>query len=173
MKVIATAASLISMVLIMTGYGYEAPLTEEHSISVDQSVLGLWEPIPDEGEQLDPNDRMIILKYSATEYLIHHPTGKDGMYFRGYPIKIGGVSCVQIQVIGTAKGNLDRHEKELFHVVSFRLLDRKLEIKMLNTELVDDDLKDSDKLKKAFLKHKDNKDLFEGLGKLRRIEKKS
>jgi hypothetical protein len=163
----------VVVLLFLAGCKYEAPLTEEHSISIDQSVLGLWELVPEKGEQPDQNERMMILKYTETEYLIHYPIGKDGMYFRGYPIKVGGVPCVQIQIIGTAEGNLDKDNKELFQVVSYQLSNSELIIKTLNTNLVDDDLKDSEALKKAFLKHKDDKDLFKDPGKFRKIEKKS
>ncbi len=167
--------TLLSVVvsLLLTGCNYEAPLTEKHNISIDQSVLGLWEAVPDKGEQPDQNENMMILKYTDTEYLIHYPIGKDGMYFRGYPIKIGGVPCVQIQIIGTAEGNLDKDDKKLFHVVSYQLSNGELVIKTLNTSLVRDDLKDSKALKKAFLKHKGDKDLFRDPAKFRKTENKN
>ncbi|OGP53442.1 MAG: hypothetical protein A2Y65_07055 [Deltaproteobacteria bacterium RBG_13_52_11] len=163
----------VVLLLLLIGCKYEAPLTEEHSISIDQSVLGLWELVPDKGKQLDQNERMMILKYADTEYLIHYPIGKEGMYFRAYPVKIGGVPCVQIQIIGTAEGNLDKDNKELFHVVSYQLSNGELIIKILNTNLVDDGLKDSEALKKAFLKHKDDKNLFKDPGRFRKIERRS
>ena len=101
--------------LLLVGCVYEAPLTKEHKIPVDSAVLGLWEPIPDEGEEPKQDERMMILKYSDTEYLVHYPLGKDGMYYRCYPIKIGDVSCVQLQVIGTEEGPPKTDEKDLFH----------------------------------------------------------
>ena len=159
-------------VLVLSGCIYEAPITEEHSISIDQSVLGLWELVPEKGEQPDPNERMMILKYAATEYLIHYPVGKDGMYLRAYPVRIGGIPCVQLQLIGTEEGNLDKNDKKLFHVASYQLSDGELVIKTLNTDLVRDGLKDSEALKKAFLKHKDAKDLFRDPGRFRKVERK-
>ncbi len=163
--------------LLLAGCEYESPLTKEHNISVGSAVLGLWEPIPDEGEEPKQNDwvprmfkRMMILKYSDTEYLIHDPVGKNGLYYRGYPIKIGGISCVQLQVIGTDDGPPKEDEKELFHVVSYQLTDGKLEIKTLNTDLVDDNLKTTEALVEAFLNHKDNKELFTNPGSFRRID---
>ena len=125
-------ALLTIAVLLITGCEYESPLTKEHNIALDSAVLGLWAVIPDNGEEPKPNDRMMILKYSGTEYLIHYPVGKDGVYFRGYPIKIGGVSCVQLQAIGTDDGPPEKDEKDLFHVVSHRLAGAELESK--NTE---------------------------------------
>jgi len=58
--------------LLFAGCVYESPLTEENKISVDAAVLGLWEEVK------DGDGRMMILKYSDTEYLIHYPVGKDG-----------------------------------------------------------------------------------------------
>ena len=156
--------------LLLVGCVYESPLTLEHSISVDSAVLGLWEPIPDEGEEPKQDERMMILKYSTTEYLIHYPVGKDGLYYRGYPIRIGGISCVQLQVIGTKDGSPEEDEKEFFHVVSYQMTDGKLEIVTLNTDLVDDDLKTTEALVQAFLNHKDNKNLFTNPGRFGQIK---
>ena len=156
--------------LLLAGCEYESPLTKEHNIAIDSAVLGLWEAIPDEGEDPKKNERMIILKYSDTEYLLHYPVGDDGLYFRSYPIKMGGVSCVQLQVIGTKAGPPEKDEKNLFHVVSYQLASDELEIKILNSGLVDDDLKTTEALTQSFLKHKGNKKLFINPGRFRRIE---
>ena len=119
--------------LLISGCEYESPLTKEHNIAVDPAVLGLWEAIPDEGKEPDQDERMMILKYSNTEYMIHYPVKDDGIYFRAYPVKIGDVSCVQLQAIGTGDGPPEKDEKSLFHVASYRLTGAELEIKILNT----------------------------------------
>ena len=155
------AVLLMIMVLFFAGCKYETPLTKEHAIPVDSSVLGLWEPQSDEREESGDDERMMILKYSDTEYLIHYPPGgNDETYYRGYPIKIGGISCVQLQIIGTEDGMPKRDVKDLFHVVSYEIKKGILEIRTLNTGLVDHDLKTTEALVQAFLNHKDNKDLF-------------
>ena len=158
------------VVLLFTSCEYESPLTKEHKISVDTAVVGLWEPIPEKGEQPNQNERTMILQYSDTEYLIHYPVGKNGGYYRGYPIKIADVPCVQMQVIGTDKGPLEADMKELFHVVSYQVIHGKLEIKILNTNLVDDDLKTMEELVESFTKHRDNINLFINPGIFRRVE---
>ena len=162
----------VFVLLFFVGCKYEAPLTKEHSVAIDPSVLGLWELIPDQGGKQDPHERVMVLRYSGTEYLIQYPIGKNGMYFRGYPIKIDDIPCVQIQLIGTEEGSLAKDNKELFQVVSYQLSHGELIIQTLNTDLVEDDLKSSEALKKAFLKHKDDKDLFRDPGRFRKIEKK-
>jgi len=159
-------------IFLLVGCQYKSPLTKEHNIAVDPEVLGVWELIQDKDDKPQQDERMMILKYSDTEYLIHYPPGgNDEAYYRGYPIKIGGLSCVQLQIIGTDDGPLQKNEKNLFHVASYRLMGGKLEIKTLNTDLVDDDLKTTDGLRKAFLKHKDNKELFKDPGVFRKIKK--
>ena len=167
------AMLLVIVVLCFAACEYKDPLTEEHTIPVDSSVLGIWEPLLDEGEVRDADERMVILKFSDTEYLIHHPIGEDGLYYRGYPIKIGQVSCVQLQIIGTADGPPKKDNKQRYHVVSYSLANEILEVKILNTELVGDDLKDSKVLREAFLKEQGNRDLFTDPGKFKRITDQS
>ena len=72
-------ALLIATVLLFFGCEYEAPLTEDHPIAVDSSVLGLWEGIPDAGKEKEGNERMMIQRYSDTEYMIHHPVRDYGI----------------------------------------------------------------------------------------------
>jgi hypothetical protein len=169
---------LVLVALFLVGCEYESPLTKEHSISVDSAVLGLWEPVPEKGKDADQNVRILILKYSGTEYLIHFFAngGEGGLYLRGYPIKIGNVPCVQIENIGEVsvslvKGlTLEKIDWPIFMVVSYALANGELTIKELNKDLVDNELKDSEALRKSFLKHKGNKDLFIRPDKFRRIE---
>ena len=156
---------------LLAGCQYESPLTKEHSIAVDPAVLGVWELIQEKDGKPHQDERMMILKYSDTEYLVHYPIGgNDEAYYRGYLIKIAGLSCVQLQILGTDDGPLQKDEKDRFLVASYRLTGGQLEIKTLNTDLVDDDLKTTDQLRKAFLKHKDNKELFRNPGVFRKIK---
>jgi hypothetical protein len=155
------AVLLITTALFFSGCKYEKPLVEEHTIPIDASVLGLWEPLPSEGDNSGDEERLLILKFSDTEYLIHYPPGgNDEMYYRGYPIKIGGIPCIQLQIIGTKDGLLRKDFKYFFVVVSYELNNKILEIKTLNSYMVDEDLKTTKTLKQAFLKHKDDKNLF-------------
>ena len=148
-------------VLLLVGCIYESPLTKEHSIAIDSALLGSWDTMTGEDKEgWFQDELMMILKYSDTEYLIHYPAGEEGIYYRGYPVKVGGISCVQLQVVGTHDGPPKKGARDLFCVVSYQLTDNGLEIRQLNYDLVDDDLKTTDELRKAFLKHKDSKELF-------------
>ena len=162
----------VLLVLVLAGCEYQVPLADKQDIPVDESILGLWEQVPEKTDTAKSEDNMLVLKYTDKEYLVHYPTGKNGMYFRGYPIKIDGKIYMQIQLIGIKDGDVEKKDRR-FHVVSYLLSDGQLEIKTLNSELVDKNLQDSAKLMEAFLKNKDNKDLFKNPGKFRKAPKKN
>lgn len=54
--------------------------------------------------------------------------------------------------------------------MSYQLTKGKLEIKKLNTDLVDDGLETTAELVKAFLVHKDNKGLFNNPRRFKKVE---
>jgi hypothetical protein len=156
--------------VMLIGCIYESPLTKEHQLAIDPEVLGVWEPIQSKDDKTQANERMVILKYSDTEYLIHYPPGgRDEGYYRGYPIKIGGLRCVQLQIIGTNDGPPQQDVNDLFHVASYRLMNERLEIRMLNTDVVSENLKTTEALRKGFLKHKNNKMLFNDPAAFRKV----
>jgi len=156
---------------VFAGCEYESPLTNKHKIPVDPAVLGLWETLPDNNETAGSSEKMLILKYSDTEYLVHYPVGDDAFYFRGYPIKIRNISCVQIRLIGDSGGDIKTEERK-YHVVSYQFVNGELEIKTLNTDLVDKNLKNIKKLRKAFMKNRGNIELFQNPVKFMRCAKK-
>lgn len=161
----------LASVLLFGGCEYETALTEEHALAIDPAVTGHWEHFRVQGGQTVVGDRMTILKYSETEYMVHYPAVENGFYFRAYPMEIGGISCVQLQVIGTPYGPPDPEETTLFHVVSYRLTDGNLEIWTLNPEIVDYSIRDPEKLRAAFLEQKDHPVLFDDPGVFRRVQR--
>ena len=89
------------LVLLGTSCIYKQPLVRKNALPVDPHFIGLWEEIP-ENEKTSNRDRMLVLKYSDTEYLVQQD---EELYYRGYPIKIGGLDCIQLQLIGSNKGS--------------------------------------------------------------------
>ena len=157
-------------VLLATGCEYEAPLAEENKIKIDPNALGLWTYAPNPNESPGARPQMMnLLQFSDTEYLIHYPTGEDGMYFRGYPIQVGDISCVQLKVIGTDEGPLEAKVKDRYQVIAYELADETMTVRTLNGDLFDEGLKTTGDLKKAFLGQKDREDLFDNPGKFKRV----
>ena len=168
---------LISAALLLSGCIYEAPLVAENKLPIDAAIIGLWEPLPQE-EKEPENDgdnplkkilehspaetRLLILKFSETEYLISNPVAEHSIHYRAYPIELGGKRCVQLQVIGTNEGSADweNDTPRPFLVCSHETKDGNLIVSNLNEELVGDELKTTAALQEAFLKNKDNPQLF-------------
>lgn len=151
---------ITAFTFLLGGCQFESPLTSEHRIVIDPAVLGLWELEQDSGHT-GRNEQVMILKFSDTEYLVHYPiAGNDEAYYRGYAVDLGGISCVQLQIIGNAKGPVGQDEKKPYAVVTYQRDGDRLTIKLLNTDLLGDDVHTPEELKAAFLKNKNNKRLF-------------
>lgn len=160
----------VALFLLVSGCKYEAPLAVEHSIPIDPALLGVWEAIPEGDEKPDPEQRIVILRYSDTEYLVHYPAaGKGTIYWRAYPIRVGDVACVQLQALGTGQGMIAPSEKDLFHVVTYRLEGEKLAIRVLDSDVVDDDIKETAALQAAFVQAKNREDLFDEPGLFKKV----
>jgi hypothetical protein len=156
-------------VSLATGCNYEAPLTVEHEIPIDPAVLGHWQQVPD-GDQAGNGERkMLVLKYSDTEYMIHYPTGEKGLFFRAYPIEISGARGIQIQWIGTGARPLRDNETKRYQMVRYGLANGEMEIELLNQSVVSSELIDSEALRQAFLKNREEDDLFGGHSRFRKL----
>ena len=132
----------------------------------------MWEPVPEVGKKPETDNRMLILKFSDTEYMVRQPIGDGVIHYRAYPIELGGVRCVQLEAIGDGKGSLggDDGITAPFQVVSYQVSDGKLVIRTLNEELFPKALKTTEALQEAFLKHKDREDLFGEPEEYRKVE---
>ena len=154
------------LILIPLGCWYDSPFSEVQEIPLDKEVFGWWEIVSD--NEAEAKERMLVLPFSKAEYLIHYLTGeKETFYFRGYPVKIGDVAFVQLQVIGTMEG-LPEKDSAPFYAVSYQLSDDGLTVRTLNLDLVEEEVKGSEALRKAFLEHKDDPDLFRDPGRFKR-----
>ncbi len=154
---------------ILSSCLYDEPLAENSGIRIDPELLGLWERQPD-----DPSERadwMMVLKWSDTEYLVHQPAGDEGIYYRAYPIGPGGVSCIQLEVLGSGSGPVEEGSAGRFHVASCHLRDGQLVVKSINPELVAKELKTRKALQQAFLERRDDPHLFTEPMLFRRVAK--
>jgi len=154
---------------LLTACEYNVPLSTDHNIPIDSTVLGSWKVASIENKDEDTEIR--IHKFSDTEYAIHYLEDGGNLYFRAYAINVGGVSAVQIELIGNGKEAISSDEDDRYQVASYKLVDGLLHIGVLNSDLVDDELPDSESLRKAFIEHKDNPELFNDPGIFRRIKK--
>ena len=151
--------------LVIGACEYDVPITTDHDIPINRSFLGTWEAVPHED---DDKIRLQVLEFSDTEYLVHYFEGDESLYFRAYPIKIANTHAIQLELIGDDKESIDHDKNDRFMVASVRLLEGKLEVRTLNTELVSAQLADSQSLKDAFIANIKNPELFNDPGFFRR-----
>ena len=170
MKFFASSLFILFCVLFLTSCEYKAPLVKENKIPVEKALLGNWEFINEKNNEEKVS--LLFLKFSETEYLLHYVEKESDTYFRCYPIKIGNINCLQLQIISYKNEPVSETEKKLYLVYSYKITNDVLEVSGLNEKLVSDQLEDTKSLKKAFLKEKDNKELFTDPGKFKRIPKK-
>lgn len=140
---------------------YDAPLEAEHTKPIDPAVIGVWIPTQEDGTTATKEERLTILKFSETEYLVHQVSDDASLYYRAYPINPGDVSAIQIEFLGTHKGALEKDQnKNRYDVLKYKITEGTLQISSLNDTLLSRDLKTSDDLREAFLAKKDNENLF-------------
>ena len=154
-------------VLLLAACEYKAPITTEHKIPIDPLVLGAWKIVPAENQ--DNNSSVLIFRFSDTEYSVHYHESSGDLYFRAYGINIDGVGAAQLELIGSDDGPVDEDEQDRYQVVSYELENDLLKISTLNSEWVDDELPDSESLRKAFIEHKENPGLFNDPGFFKRV----
>ncbi len=155
---------------LFAGCVYEAPVVPDHTVPIDPAVLGMWESIPNPDDTNDRKERLLILKYSDTEYVVQYPISEESMYFKAYSFKLEGLSLVQVQLIGVNNGApAEEHRK--YHVVSYSLKNGVLELQTLNTALIDENIKTTKGLQDAIRKNKSDKSLFHDPERFKKIVK--
>lgn len=159
---------LVLSLVLLSGCVYTAPVTTSHTIAIDPAMLGLWQAVPDPGKDVDADESMLVLKYSDTEYVVRYPSGKDAMYFRAYPIQVGSLPCMQVQLLGEKDQPANDVDRK-YHVLTCRLTDGVLELKTLNTHLVPSELATGAEVLKAIKANLANPDLFRDPGKFTKV----
>lgn len=151
------ALVFMTTLLLLGGCRYTSPVSEPQGLPLDPALFGVWQQVNGPEKADEPERRMVILPLSEHEYLVHYHT----LYFRAWPIKIGAVECIQVELLGSEKdGPLKRDNQKRFDLWSVQTDDSGITGKILNAELVDAELKKGAGLKKGILKHAGNPELF-------------
>lgn len=160
---------VVIMMLLVAGCEYQEPLSGNQGLPLDESAIGLWEAMPEKINQAPPKEYLLALKISPTEYLVHYKMESDSMYFRAYPIKIGNISCLQLQLIGTSSGPVPKNEPQ-YQVALYTIKGDELSIRMMNTSIVSPKL-GSAEMREVFIKNQTKAELFREPGKFKRAKK--
>lgn len=153
---------LLGITTFLSGCVYKVPLTEACSIPINEEVLGVWIEEEDIGKPGEDRNGIHVLRFSPTEYLILLMDDEldDPVILRGYPIKIGGMPLVQIEL---PRGPED-HEEQRFHVARYAVTNQQLHLSLLNKQIINENIQSSEELKQAFLENLEHPDLFEESG---------
>ncbi len=162
--------ALVMAVILTAGCVHQAPLTTEHSIAIDPEILGLWERVPGESKGDPTEDRMVILKWSGTEYVAQNPMGEKGDFYRAYPVEIGGRQFIQAVSLGSSWGEIYEGERVDYPILTYRIVEGILIISTLSPRVIDINITDTDILREAVLANINRQDLFDPPAHFRRIE---
>ena len=154
---------LVLPFIFAAGCDYDIPLIEIKGLPLEPSLIGVWEAPENQKEKI------IISKRSQFEYSIRLLSQNDeGTFFLAYPIKVANILCLQLIATDEKYTLVNKTKKYL--VISYENSGGNLIIKKLNTDIVSNELKSSIELRKAFLKNKDNKNLFTEIGKFKKVK---
>lgn len=157
----AAAILLVLLAMITAGCDYDAPLAEKQGLPLDPSLFGVWE-----GGSGNDKEIWTISRYSPSEYsfsLAGGTTNIGDITVRGYPIRVAGVYCVQLVI--TAKNPY----AVKYAVISYERSGDDLMVRTLNSGVINKDLKSTAELRRAFSENRNNQNLFNAPGRLRRV----
>ena len=167
-KHIVSKWAVVATTALLVGCQYDYPLVEQSVKPIDKSLLGVWESVPEAGETNAPINRALVLRFSDTEYLIQYPVKeKDSLFFRAYPIEVGGMSCLQVQVLGTEKGPVES-SADTYDVVTYRKAGDLLEVDILNPQVVKKEAGSTEVLQQAFQKAQTDSARFTHLARFKK-----
>lgn len=140
--------------VLANGCVYDQPVAGP-ALPLDNAFLGKWRSLGNKPEEL------LALKFSDKEYIVEYPQGEDGMLFRAYPVEVGKLKLVQLQLLGSAKGPVKDADRK-FHLCSCAVVGDRLELRMVSQAVVDGKkLKTSEAIRAAVIANEDNPGLFE------------
>jgi len=156
----------LAVFLLLAGCDYEAPLSTEHVVPVDPAFLGTWEMVPETDEDRASGDMgpLVVLRFSATEYLVHDP---GGHFYRAFRVDLGGHRCLQLEDLGSGTGPAPESRRYLVGRCEDADADG-FTLSLLNEKHVPSGAKPTAELRAAFLAARDAPDLFEPVARFRR-----
>jgi hypothetical protein len=148
---------LILLALIfLVGCDYTVPLITTPDISIDRSILGLWQTTDDDGTPV----QLAVLALDDNEYLVSYSTKKQqAMFARACLCHTDGNTLVQVKWLGAADGK-PMFDNTIYQFFSYTVSGDKLTARLLNNDVVNKDAASTKELEKAIAANRDNPELF-------------
>jgi hypothetical protein len=147
-------SSLIVLILF-SSCDYKVALVEKPQIQIDNKLTGTWERT----NKQKKIEKLLILPIDEYEYFIAYPLGNNAMFAKACFCNIANKTLVQIKWFGTAEGVIPK-DGRVYQYLEYKFDKNKLNIQMLNTKVINKDIKTSTELKNQIKANIDNSKLF-------------
>lgn len=152
-----TLPVILGSLLLLNSCVFEAPFETEAKLPVDQGMIGRWEGVSSDAKQ-KPED-MLVLQYSANEYVVEYPVGEKAMFFRAFLVEMADEKYIQTQLIGTAEGPVKPADRK-YHLHHVTVDGDAMEMRTINPKALGKEPGTPALMKAAFIAHKDDPELF-------------
>ncbi len=150
-----TMLLMLALVFII-GCDYEVALVEAPGIPIDKSLIGRWQKANTDNHV----KTLLVLPLDEYEYLVSFPAdSENAMFARACLWRNSGLTLVQLNWFGTAQANLPDDDRT-FQYAAFKLEDGRLEVKLLNPDVVAGAASSSAELIEALTDNLDNERIF-------------
>lgn len=138
------------------GCDFKVPLTTVPALDIDRQLVGMWERTKEDNKQ----EQLLVLPLGPREYLISFPAGNpDGAFAKVCLVKCADKLFAQVEWIGSAQGKLP-DDGRVYLYATYTLRRDELRVNLLNSSLINRDIKTSAELAKAIEDNRDDAELF-------------
>jgi|GEM_PF-725632 len=143
---------------LLSACDYSVPLAKTPDRPIDPAVIGAWSQTDENGK----TERLLVLPLHPNEYLVSYPAGgPNAMFARGCLCRANDRTLVQLTWFGTADGTVpDTDNERLYQYVAYTVKEDRLEVSLLNADVVKRDVKTAEALLQSLAANKDNPELF-------------
>ena len=135
---------------VLAGCDYTVPLANIPGLEIDSGLVGLWQSAKDDGQM----ESLLVLPLNKKEYMVSFPAGsKDAMYAKAWLCRSASMTFVQLEWIGTAQGKLPE-DRRVFQLAGYSILGDTLTARLVNADVVKNDMKSTEELAKAIAENK-------------------
>jgi hypothetical protein len=158
----------ILCILILTSCDYKVAIVNKPNVKIDNEVVGLW--LRENDNEI--KEKLLILQLNKYEYFISYPSGDKTMFATGCLFKLNGKKFVQLKWFGTVEGKIQTNN-HVYQYLKYRVNNDKLSIQLINTQIIDKNIKTSSELSMTIRKNINNSMLFNKPMIFEKVQKKT
>ncbi len=136
--------AMVAACAALAGCDYTVPLSKAPVKAADAALVGLWQRTENGAVE-----NLVVLPVGKQELMVAYPaTSPDAMYGRAWAARGAGLPLLQIEWIGTGKGEVAR-EKKVFQLASYAIEGGTLTVRIVNGDAAGGSATTTDELAKA------------------------